>query len=473
MVLPWALPTVVNAQMWRFILNSQYGALNALLTQLHIIGSYQSWLGSPFLALNMVTMADVWKNTSLVAFFLLAGLQTISSDLHEAAVVDGASPWQRFWRITMPLLKSSILVVLVLRTIEAFKVFDIIYIMTRGGPANGTQSIAYFTYVRAFSDEKLRLWLGAGLPDRDRHPCPGGVLHPRPTQLGGQRDMSVLTPSRRYSVFVHVMAIAVCVVILAPFGWLLIASIANDNDLLAVPLHWIPQHPTFDRYVQIFTAQGDNVFAGFRSSFFNSLIVATSTVLISTTVGVFGAYAFARLRFRGRRAVLMFFLSTYMVPPIALVIPMYLVMVQLHLLDTVFGLIVVYSSFATPFVLWIMGNYFQSIPFELEEAARIDGCSRMGALFRVILPLARPGLLAMMLFAFLIAWDEFLYALIFTSTAASKTIPVAISEFTGRYTTNFGLQAAGGVLAALPPVIIAAIFQRQIVGGLSGGAVKG
>ncbi|GAA1662586.1 sugar ABC transporter permease [Fodinicola feengrottensis] len=154
-VLPWALPTVVNAQMWRFILNSQYGALNALLTQLHIIGSYQSWLGSPFLALNMVTMADVWKNTSLVAFFLLAGLQTISSDLHEAAVVDGASPWQRFWRITMPLLKSSILVVLVLRTIEAFKVFDIIYIMTRGGPANGTQSIAYFTYVRAFSDENF------------------------------------------------------------------------------------------------------------------------------------------------------------------------------------------------------------------------------------------------------------------------------------------------------------------------------
>jgi multiple sugar transport system permease protein len=290
--------------------------------------------------------------------------------------------------------------------------------------------------------------------------------------------MSVLTPSRRYNVFVHIMALLVSVVILAPFGWLVIASIANDNDLLSVPLHWIPKHPTFERYLQIFTApssgpQGDNVFAGFRASFFNSLIVASVTVIVSTTVGVFGAYAFARLRFRGRRAVLMFFLSTYMVPPIALVIPMYLVMVQLHLLDSVLGLIVVYSSFATPFVLWIMGNYFQSIPFELEEAARIDGCSRMGALFRIILPLARPGLLAMMLFAFLIAWDEFLYALIFTSTAASKTIPVAISEFTGRYATNFGLQAAGGVLAALPPVIIAAIFQKQIVGGLSGGAVKG
>jgi ABC-type sugar transport system permease subunit len=154
-VLPWALPTVVNAQMWRFILNSQYGALNALLTGLHLQGGYRSWLGSPFLALNMVTLADVWKNTSLVAFFLLAGLQTIPNDLYEAARMDGASAWRRFTAITMPLLKSSIVVVLVLRTIEAFKVFDIIYVMTRGGPANGTQSIALFTYTRAFSSEEF------------------------------------------------------------------------------------------------------------------------------------------------------------------------------------------------------------------------------------------------------------------------------------------------------------------------------
>ena len=138
---------------------------------------------------------------------------------------------------------------------------------------------------------------------------------------------------------------------------------------------------------------------------------------------------------------------------IALVIPMYLIMVKLHLLDSRLGLIVVYCSFATPFVLWIMGNYFQTIPRELEDAARVDGCTRIGALFRVILSLARPGLLSTALFAFLIAWDEFLYALIFTSTTAAKTIPVAIAEFTGRYTTDFGLQAAGGILAALPPVL--------------------
>jgi ABC-type sugar transport system permease subunit len=152
-VLPWALPTIVNGAMWRYMFNAQYGVVNALLTQLHIIDSYQAWLSKPFLALNLVILADVWKNTSLVAFFLLAGLTTIPRELYEAARVDGYGPVGAFLHITLPLLRPVIVVVLVLRTIEAFKVFDIIYVMTGGGPANGTQSIAFYTYQRAFSDE--------------------------------------------------------------------------------------------------------------------------------------------------------------------------------------------------------------------------------------------------------------------------------------------------------------------------------
>jgi multiple sugar transport system permease protein len=282
-----------------------------------------------------------------------------------------------------------------------------------------------------------------------------------------------MTDSKRYRIAIHVAAVLVSLVFLAPFAWLLIASLSSQAALLKVPLSWIPSHLSFSRYSQIFSSHGGTIFANFRASLFNSLIVASATVAISMTVGVFGAYAFARLRFRGQRASLLLFLATYMVPPIALVIPLYLIMVSLHLLNTRIGLIVVYCTFATPFVLWIMGNYFQTIPRDLEDAARIDGCTRLGAMFRVILPLARPGLLSTMLFAFLIAWDEFLYALIFTSTTAAKTIPVAIAEFTGRYTTDFGLQAAGGLLAAIPPVLIAVIFQRYIVGGLASGAVKG
>ncbi|NUR31542.1 MAG: sugar ABC transporter permease, partial [Catenulispora sp.] len=138
-ILPWALPTIVNGAMWRWILNAEYGALNALLTQLHLQGDYRSWLGAdPFVALNMVVVADVWKNTSLVAFFLLAGLQTIPGELQEAARIDGAGPVRAFLRVTLPLLRPTLAAVLVLRIIEAFKVFDIIYVMTGGGPAGGT-----------------------------------------------------------------------------------------------------------------------------------------------------------------------------------------------------------------------------------------------------------------------------------------------------------------------------------------------
>jgi multiple sugar transport system permease protein/N,N'-diacetylchitobiose transport system permease protein len=152
-ILPWALPTIVNGMMWRWIYNPEYGALNALLTQLHLISQYRSWLGKPFLALNMVIVADVWKTTPLAAFLLLAGLSTIPHELYEAARVDGAGAVRSFFSVTLPLLVPTILIVLVVRTIEAFKVFDIIYVMTRGGPANGTQTIAVYAYIQAFSNQ--------------------------------------------------------------------------------------------------------------------------------------------------------------------------------------------------------------------------------------------------------------------------------------------------------------------------------
>lgn len=154
-VLPWAIPTIVNAALWREIFSAQYGPLNAALTQLHLIDSYQSWLGQPFQALNMVMVADIWKNTSIVAFFLLAGLQAVPGEIYESARIDGAGLFRRFFSITVPMIVPSIAIVVVLRTVEAFKVFDIIYAMTRGGPANGTQTVAYYTYVTAFSDQEF------------------------------------------------------------------------------------------------------------------------------------------------------------------------------------------------------------------------------------------------------------------------------------------------------------------------------
>ena len=159
LIVPMALPTVVNAIMWRWIYNPEFGALNALLNQLGLLHEYQSWLGNTDLAMNMIIAADVWKNYPIVALVALAALQLIPQELYEAAAMDGANVWTRFWRITLPSLVPALTVVIVLRTIEAVKVFDIIYVMTRGGPADSTRTLSFEVYQEAFSS--LRSGSGA------------------------------------------------------------------------------------------------------------------------------------------------------------------------------------------------------------------------------------------------------------------------------------------------------------------------
>jgi multiple sugar transport system permease protein/N,N'-diacetylchitobiose transport system permease protein len=155
LILPWALPTVVNGVLWSWIFNASYGSLNALLKQFGLIKDYVAWLGTAFSAMNSVILADVWKNFPMIALILLAGLQTIPNSYYESSEIDGANALQRFFRITLPVLKPSILVCLVMRTMEAFKVFDIVYTMTKGGPANGTQVISYYTYQTSFQYSKF------------------------------------------------------------------------------------------------------------------------------------------------------------------------------------------------------------------------------------------------------------------------------------------------------------------------------
>lgn len=279
--------------------------------------------------------------------------------------------------------------------------------------------------------------------------------------------------TRTQSILLNVTAAVVAVVYLLPVAWSMIASVTPAKDLLQRPPAY-GESIDLSRYVAILTPGGVNgVGDGFLEAMANSFIVATVTVAVALVVSIFGAYAFARLKFAGRKATLLVFLGTYMLPQIALLIPLYFILNQLHLLDTRAGLILVDLALVVPFTLWILSNYFLTVPEDLEDAARVDGCTRMGALWRVVLPSARPGIITAVMFAFFLAWDEFLYALIFTSSYAAKTLPVAIAEFAGRYTTDLGLVAAGGLVAALPPVVIALIFQRNIVSGMSAGAVKG
>jgi len=155
LIIPWAIPTIVNGAMWRWIYNADYGALNGLLFQLGMIDRYRAWLSEPVAAMNLVIVADIWHSVPFIALILQAALATIPRELEEAAAVDGANVWQRFWNIRFPLLQPAILVALVIRTVEAFRVFDIIYVITQGGPAFGTVTISYLTYLESFSYGRL------------------------------------------------------------------------------------------------------------------------------------------------------------------------------------------------------------------------------------------------------------------------------------------------------------------------------
>jgi multiple sugar transport system permease protein len=260
-----------------------------------------------------------------------------------------------------------------------------------------------------------------------------------------------------------------------PIFWLLGASISTRSELLSVPPHWIPQHPTFKNYLDILipSTSSSDISRTMAVSLLNSLKVASAVTVICLVVGALAAYALVRVPFRHSQPILMGILGTRMLPEVSLVVPLFIIASRFRLVDKPIVLIITYLTFSLPFAIWLMAAFFQTIPIELEDAALIDGCSRLEILFRVIMPISAPGLISTGLFVFLLAWDEFFFALIFTNSLAAKTAPVAISEFVGRYVTDINAMMAGGVLAAVPPVLLALVFQRFIVSGLSAGAVKG
>jgi multiple sugar transport system permease protein len=276
-------------------------------------------------------------------------------------------------------------------------------------------------------------------------------------------------------ILLSVLVLLVLVFVYLPVAWLVISSISTRAELLSTPIHWIPQQPTLQNYINIlFPSEGTSEVAKtFRITLWNSLLVASSVTIIALFFGSLASYALVRLRFPFQRSMLLGILGTRMIPEISLVIPLYLFATRFGLFNSPSILIITYLSFALPFAIWLMAAFFDTIPVELEDAARIDGCSRLETLWKIIMPISAPGLVSTGLFVFLTAWDEFFFALILTSTVSAKTVPVAIAEFTGRYVVDVSGMMTGGVLAAIPPVLLSLIFQRYIVSGLTAGAVKG
>ena len=253
---------------------------------------------------------------------------------------------------------------------------------------------------------------------------------------------------------------------LGPVAWQVVTSLKPEAELTTLP-PILPRQPTIGHYVAVFTQHP------FFRIIMNSLIVAATTTLLCLIIGSLAAFALAWLGFRGKRVLLATALAISMFPPISTVSPLYLVIRALGLRDTWWALVITHTTFALPLTLWVLASFFREIPGELYKAAQIDGCTPLQALRRVLFPLAAPGLAAAAILVFIFSWNEFLFALTFTTTEASRTIPVGIALFPGLHEVPFGEMAAASLIVTVPIILLALFFQRRIVEGLTAGAVKG
>jgi len=517
-LVPWAMAPVSVGVLWSFVYAGNYGALTGLLNDLGLGNWALPWLGDGFRALNLVALTNVWSQAPLTALMLLAGLQSMPSSLHKAAMLDGAGPLARFFAITLPWLRPNLLFISIIATINSLMAFDILWIMTRGGPGAATTVVSWLGYLYSF--QFLKFGEGASIlycltalsfalaiiyfvvlgPRRSRRPIDGvqdATTGPWiPVDVSARRTqapMVRLPPPRvrlrlpralERTLSKGGFALAAILLFLwsaLPVLALVLMSFTPASDLIRTPPTMAPSAFTLDNFKTVLMPQLGSTFSTSVQakrvplSLANSFIVGACVALISVSLGVFAGYAFARHgKSRFFSASLWMLLLTRMTPGLTLVLPFFIIFRGFGLIDTRTGLIIAYCSFLLPLSAWMMRSYFEGVPVSLDRAALIDGCSRLKMMWKVLLPVVRPGVIAAGIFCFLASWNEFLFALILTSTPNAQTIPVVISGFLSQAQFyEYGPMFAASVLSILPPVLVAFFFQRYLVQGALSGAVKG
>ncbi|MDR6869415.1 multiple sugar transport system permease protein [Bosea sp. BE125] len=252
---------------------------------------------------------------------------------------------------------------------------------------------------------------------------------------------------------------------LGPYGWMILTSLKPQVELSTWPLTYWPREPTLQHYSDLIAR------TNFAGSLGNSLMIAIGASLLGLGVSIPAAYAFSRFRFRGRQGLLTGFLVINMFPVVLLIIPLFLMMRRFGLIDTFLGVILGHSTFSIPFAIWMLTSYFNAIPKDLDEAAMIDGASRLQTIRLIILPLLMPGVVTAGIYIFITSWNEYLFAMMLSGQAV-RTVTVALQLFIGEFTIQWGLLTAGGTLIALPVTFLFLLVQRRLVGGLTAGAVK-
>ncbi len=525
MLLPWIVPEVVTAMAWRSIYDPIFGGLNPILLKLGLIHRRIAWLAEPSLAMPSVILVNIWKGIPFYTMLLLAGLKAVDRELYEAAEVDGANVADRFRHITLPGLKYVIAVTVLLSTISTFNTFGLVYLMTGGGPGGATRLYSILAYERAivglrfgpgaavaFSMAPLlaifilllarfmRRGLDAQANDTrvDRAFASAGrllgalvdvVLWPFLStaagieRLGGAMAVALKrgrpvdgrvqpllsrAARKRTSLGLRLLLLApMLIFVLFPFYWIFITAFKSELQIQQYTSIYWPSPWTLGQFrTLLFQTQ-------YLVWFKNTVLVAVSTTVLSVAFSALSGYALARLKFLGASTLTTVLVITYLLPGSLMFIPLYRILTNLRIINTYAALIITYPTFMMPFATWVLLGYYRSIPEDLEDAAMIDGATRLGAFLRITLPLAAPALLTVTLFSFTNAWNEFLFAFVFITSERLFTLPVGLQQLVFGDIYPWGQLMGASLLMAIPVVVIYIYAQKYMVEGLTAGSVKG
>lgn len=521
LIVPWASSLVMTATVWRYIYERDFGVLNRVLFDLGLIDSPVDWFRQPALVLPCLMVIGIIASLPFTTYVLIAGLQTVPDDLLEAAMIDGAGPWQRYRHVTFPMLRFSLVVAFVLNTIYVFNSFPIIWIITGKLPGNDADTTITFMYKIAFT-AKLdpgeagalavinvlllmiplifylrRIDFSEGATGADGMSAGTArtrlrsrwcdqlteLLIPfiRPVQRGlaraGEQLWRAWRPVRRGGL--PLAGLIVAAFFLAPYAVMFLSALKSDQGLFHSPALYLPNNWHWNNFIEVWSKIP---LAAYLKA---SIVITVASTALVLFVSVPAAYFVARHRFRGRKLFLYVVLVTQMLSPVALIIGIYREVVladtylgkvnqSLSALNTYWAIVIVNAAFNLAFSIWILNGYFSSIPKQIEESAMVDGLGRVRVLTRIVVPLAKPGIVTAVIFTYVQVWNEFVVArTIFNDpTSHRQTITVGINQLVGLYQTDYQYLFVASLIGIVPVVILFAAIERYLVGGLTAGAVK-
>ena len=509
-LLPWAVAGSVTGLFWKFLFESHYGLVTSIATVLGLTDHPIDWLFDTNLAVMIAIIATSWKSVPLFALLLLAALKSIPASLYRAAKMDGAGAWSCFRYVTLPGIRGLLLVVTVLIVINAFQTLDVLFTLTKGGPGSDTTTMIFYIY-RAFTGQlsfgygstmaiflgiiilsfAALLWIprlrgrrspvtGAQM-DELMSPStsrirPGALRRSAaPDTLGRTDDWATTPRGFRLPTWAGRAATIATAVILTlwlvgPIVWIFISSVTPEGYITQTPPRL--EAFSFDSYGKLLALPQ----VSWLGSAAVSLELTLATTAICIVLGAMAAYPLARLDVPGKGIVTAGIVITQTVPSIVVAIPTLLIFRAVGLNDTLGGLVLAETAFLLPLIVWLLKNVFEGVPRALESAARIDGCSRLGALFRITVPAAWPGVAAIIILSLIAIWNEFTFAVILgnkNTVTLTRLIGFIDGPGAAQGPPPFTVLAAAGIVAIAPCLVLVVLFHRRVVAGITEGFVKG